>query len=505
MTRTFSFLLGLCVAAVTFAPLQAAEANEEGYKQIFNGKDLSGWDGDPKFWSVTNGTLHGQTTAENPTKGNTFIIWRDGTVDDFELKFSYRIVGGNSGMQYRSKDMGNWVVGGYQGDFEAGTTYSGILYEERGRGILAQRGQKTIVNEDGKPEVVEKVGDSAEIQAAIKKEDWNEYHITARGNRVIHRINGRVTADVTDNDTDKRPSSGILALQLHAGPPMVVQAKDIRLKRLKLADKKKVVMVAGTPSHGPGDHEFNAGVQLLHKCLQNQPGVLSTFYLNGYPKDPTAFDNADTVMVFADGGGGHPFIKEDRLQKLSSVFDKGIGFVAVHYGVEVPKEQGGKEFLNWMGGYFETHYSVNPHWVADFKQIPQHPITRGVKPFSIKDEWYYNMRFQPDMKGVTPILTAIPPEDTLSRPDGPHSGNPHVRAMKGKPQHVAWAYERPNGGRGFGLTGAHHHKNWNEPSFRKVVLNALLWTAKAEVPANGVECELTEEDLTKNLDPKGRK
>lgn len=504
MNNALRSLLTFCVAAAAAISIHAAEA-EDGFKPIFNGKDLAGWDGDPKFWSVKDGTLHGQTTAENPTKGNTFIIWREGTVDDFELKFSYRIEKGNSGMQYRSKDMGNWVVGGYQADFEAGKTYSGILYEERMRGILAQRGQKTQVNEDGKPEVTGKVGESAEIQAAIKHEDWNEYHIIAQGNRLIHKINGLVTADVTDNDTDKRAASGILALQLHAGPPMIVQAKDIRLKRLKLADKKKIVMVAGRQSHGPGDHEFNAGVQLLHQCLQANPNVISSFYLSGYPKDPTAFDNADTVMVFADGGGGHPFVQGDNLQKLSSVFSKGVGFVAVHYGVEVPKEKGGKEFLDWMGGYFETHYSVNPHWKADFKEIPQHPITRGVKPFQMQDEWYYNMRFVPDMKGVTPILSAIPPESTLSRPDGPHSGNPHVRAMKGQPQHLAWAYERPNGGRGFGLTGAHHHKNWGDPNLRKVVLNALLWTANADVPANGVECEVTEETLKQNLDPKGRR
>ncbi len=188
--------------------------------------------------------------------------------------------------------------------------------------------------------------------------------------------------------------------------------------------------------------------------------------------------------------------------------DQGVGFGAIHYGVEVPKDNGGAEFLEWMGGYFETHWSVNPHWDAAFELIPEHPITRGVKPFTINDEWYFHMRFQPNLKGVTPILSAVPPPATMKRPNGPHSGNPSVRkgVAANEPQHVAWAYERPNGGRGFGFTGAHNHLNWRNPNFRKVVLNALLWIAKADVPEGGVSCELTEADLMANLDPKkGRK
>lgn len=270
------------------------------------------------------------------------------------------------------------------------------------------------------------------------------------------------------------------------------------------AAPKKIVLVAGRPSHGPGAHEHNAGVQLLHKCLQNVSGVTSTFHLNGWPSDPKAFEGADTILLFMDGGVRHPVIQDDHLQQIGRVMKNGAGLVCIHYAVEVQKDDGGPEFLDWIGGYFETHWSVNPHWVAEFKKIPEHPITRGVKPFQINDEWYYHMRFRENMKGVTPILTAIPPESTLKRPDGPHSGNPHVRARKGMPEHVAWAYERPDGGRGFGMTGAHFHKNWGEENFRKIVLNALLWTAKAEVPQNGVECSVTEEDLQRNLDPKGR-
>lgn len=258
--------------------------------------------------------------------------------------------------------------------------------------------------------------------------------------------------------------------------------------------------MAGTPSHAKGDHEFNAGVQLFHKALQGQTNILSAFYLNGWPADPTAFDNADSILFYMNGGGAHAAVQSpERLQQLDALAKKGVGLAMAHYGVEVPKDKGGPEFLRWIGGYFETHYSVNPTWEATFEKLPQHPITRGVKPFKMYDEWYYNMRFT---NNVTPILTATPPDKTREGADSPHGGNPTVRANKGRPEHLAWAIERADGGRGFGFTGGHYHKNWGDENFRKLFLNALLWTAKAEVPPNGVESTITPEDLAKNLDPK---
>jgi hypothetical protein len=241
MQRMATFYGALFVSAVLFARVALLPAAEEkvGFRSLFNGKDLSGWEGNPAFWSVKDGTIHGQTTKENPTKSNTFLIYTNGPVDDFELRFSYKIIGGNSGVQYRSKvvDPKNWVVGGYQADFEAGTTYSGILYDEAGvaggRGIMAARGEKVVWTEECKKEVTGSVGKSDEIQAAIKKEDWNDYVITAQGPHLVHQINGRTTVDVTDNCESKRLKSGVLALQLHAGPPMTLQVKDIRLKKLK--------------------------------------------------------------------------------------------------------------------------------------------------------------------------------------------------------------------------------------------------------------------------------
>jgi hypothetical protein len=147
---------------------------------------------------------------------------------------------------------------------------------------------------------------------------------------------------------------------------------------------------------------------------------------------------------------------------------------------------------------------VNPTWLPQFKPLPKHAITRGVKPFSVSDEWYFHMRFRDGMKGVLPILSAVPPESTMDRSDGPHEGNPAVReaVQRGEPQVVAWACERPGGGRGFGFTGSHYHRNWGNDDFRKLVLNAILWTAKVEVPTAGVECKVTDADLGQNLDSK---
>jgi type 1 glutamine amidotransferase len=271
------------------------------------------------------------------------------------------------------------------------------------------------------------------------------------------------------------------------------------------AADKKIVFVAGKPSHGPAQHEHNAGCLLLKKCLDAVPGVKTDIHLNGWPEDEKFFDGADAIVLYMDGGEGHPLLQGDRLQKMGERMKKGVGLACIHYATEPTKEKGEKEFLDWIGGAFEVNWSVNPHWDAEFTKLPQHPVTRGVQPFKILDEWYFHLRFPEGMKGVTPILSAVATPDTMSRPDGTHSGNPAVReaVKQGEPQTVAWARQRPDGGRGFGFTGAHFHNNWGNENFRKLVLNAIVWIAKADVPANGIECAVTEEDLQKNLDPKG--
>jgi type 1 glutamine amidotransferase len=267
--------------------------------------------------------------------------------------------------------------------------------------------------------------------------------------------------------------------------------------------EKKIVLLAGSPSHGAGEHEFNAGCQLLKKCLNEIPGVHAEVYNNGWPADVKVFDGAAAVFLYSDGGDGHPFNRPERREVIGKLMDKGVGLGCAHYAVEAPQGPTGDALLKWTGGYFLTNWSVNPTWTADFKQLPQHPITHGVHPFQIKDEWYYHMRFPEEMKRVTPILSDLPPKTTLGG-DGTHSGNPAVResVAKGEPQHVMWAIQRPDGGHGFGFTGGHYHKNWGDPNFRKIVLNAILWSAKIPVPANGVECSVSPDELKENLDKK---
>ncbi|MHC4699702.1 MAG: family 16 glycoside hydrolase [Planctomycetota bacterium] len=488
---------------VEFKDIRLKRIREDGFKPIFDGKTLAGWKApNMSYWSVEDGAITAEATEQNPVTKNQFLVWQAGELDDFELKLKYRIAGtdrANSGIQIRSKVAPDGHAVGYQADIDMTGRYAGALYDEHGRGMLAERGQRTVIGADGR-KTHTSIGDAEELMKVIKKGDWNEYHIIARGRQITLKINGKVTAEVLDNDEKNRDLSGVLALQLHSGPPMKVQFKDIRLKRLKLADRKKIVLVAGPKSHGHGSHEHNAGMLLLGRLLnENMPQVYATTYLNGWPKDPTAIDNADAIAVFCDGGGGH--VARRNMEEVDAAAKKGAGIAMLHYAVEVPKGRAGNYMLDWTGGYYETYWSVNPHWNAEFKELPDHPITRGVKPFSMEDEWYYHMRFVEEMENVTPILTATPPDSTRKRRDGAHSGNKHVRARMGMPEHVAWAYDRPGGGRGFGFTGGHWHWSWASNDFRKLVLNALVWISGVDVPAGGVASKTpTIEELEANQD-----
>jgi hypothetical protein len=278
--------------------------------------------------------------------------------------------------------------------------------------------------------------------------------------------------------------------------------------------KKKILFIAGVPSHPYAQHEFNAGCTLLAKCL-NDSGLPVEAVVNkdGWPTDVKTFDGVSAVVMYCDGGDGHMVMK--HLDQLDDLAKKGIGIGAIHYGVEVPKGAAGNYFIDWMGGFFETDWSVNPTWTADFKSLPDHPVTRGVKPFAIKDEWYFHMRFPDGMTRVTSILAAVPPASTMLRKkgsdgqmhetDGPHEGNPTVRdeVAKGLPQTMCWVTERPDGGRGFGLTGGHYHWNWGNDNFRKLALNLIAWIAKLEIPADGVPSTTpTVDELMSGMDPK---
>lgn len=270
-------------------------------------------------------------------------------------------------------------------------------------------------------------------------------------------------------------------------------------------EKAKIVFLSGTPSHGKMAHEHRAGNMILAEALKTSgldvdPVVVPRY---GYPEDPAVLKDAATVVIFCTGHAGH--MLKPHLDAFDKLMSEGTGVVMIHWATEAEKGKPGDLFLKWMGGFCDLDWSVNPHWKPQFKDFPEHPICNGVQPFSVDDEWYYHMRFQRDDPGLTPILSDLPPAETLRRPDGPRSGNPTVRAAvaAGKPQTVAWAYQREDGGRGFGFTGAHNHESWRNEGFRTIVLNAILWTAQVDVPEKGCPSEAVSEiQIKKNLDPK---
>ena len=232
---------------------ESGAADAEGFVKIFNGESLEGWEGDPDYWRVENGNLVGEITPDKPLETNSFIIWRGGEPADFELKAEFRISEtGNSGINYRSDQLDTipHALRGYQADIDGMNRYTGQNYEERKRTTLAYRGQKTLVKSQPNPEqegslranvknnawshmeVTENLGDTEELKSEIKSEDWNECHLVIKGNRLQHYVNGVLMSDVTDEDTVNRKMSGLLGVQVHVGPPMKVEYRNIRLKEL---------------------------------------------------------------------------------------------------------------------------------------------------------------------------------------------------------------------------------------------------------------------------------
>jgi hypothetical protein len=294
-----------------------------------------------------------------------------------------------------------------------------------------------------------------------------------------------------------------VALLLAAGAPgLAKEERDIfdYAAQKNATGVKKIVFVADTAPHGPrGNHEFLAAAIYLARTLNaHYPDAYAVVYTKDkWPKD---LKHADAVVVLLNHGGS---AVNDAVKEAAA---RGAGFMAVHYGVEVNKGEEGKHYLKWMGGYFEPYWSVNPWWTPDFKDVPDHPTTRGVKPFAIEDEWYYHMRFVEGGKGVTPVLAALPPLGTIQgkgKESSSHGGNPAVwdEVSAGKKQVMAWAYERPDGGRGFGFTGLHKHANLANDNMRTLLLNAAAWVSKLKVPEGGVPSKpLTRDDLEQLID-----
>ncbi len=300
----------------------------------------------------------------------------------------------------------------------------------------------------------------------------------------------------------------LVGLVIGVGPAAAADTKKDRdifdyVAQKAASNVKKIVFVADTAPHGEkGNHEFLAAAIYLARTINaNYPGAYCVVYTKDkWPKD---LKHADTIIVLLNHGGSavNAAVKEATA--------RGAGFMAIHYGVEVNKGDQGDSYLKWLGGYFETFWSVNPWWTPDFKELPRHEVTRGVKPFTINDEWYYHMRFVPDMKGVTPILSAVPPKSTIAdqgKKSSDHGGNPAVweEVSAGKAQVMAWAYERPDKGRGFGFTGLHKHANLADDNFRTLLLNAVAWVSKLEVPEKGVPSKTLTRDELEGLIDEGR-
>ena len=227
-------LVALCTSAQRTGIEPLAIDDRTGFESIFDGKTLNGWDGDPQQWRVVDGVIIGESTAEKPLKMNTFLIWRGGQPKDFELKLEYRINSTNSGIQYRSVEMpevGKWVLKGYQADIDFQNQYTGQLYEERGRGFLAMRGQLTELT-TGKKRIIANLRGGDELKSLIKQTEWNQVHLIVRGNVLTHIFNGHLMAQTVDNDSANRAMSGLLGFQLHMGQPMKLELRNIGIKNL---------------------------------------------------------------------------------------------------------------------------------------------------------------------------------------------------------------------------------------------------------------------------------
>ncbi len=353
---------------------------ETGFESLFDGRSLTGWDGDPQYWRVADGAIVGRTTADQPLKKNTYLAWQGGEVADFELRVEFQIISGNSGIIYRGFSVpdSKWDVGGYQADMSADQKWTGAAYGDRHKNLLAARGEKTVIGaEANSRRVIASVGDAAEILAQIKADGWNEYRIIANGNQCIQLINGVVTAEFSE-ETEDRLRRGLVAFQLHSGPPMEVRFRNIRLRRLQEDDLKKVLFLAGRKSHGYGAHEHHAGSLLLARCL-NESGadvIAQVTPDGGWPDARLGYDQPDTVVMYCDGFRSH--LAKNHQDKIQGLVDAGVGVACLHFGVEVEPEELGREFLDWIGGLFRDRLVGQPALDTDVRPVPRSPgLSRG--------------------------------------------------------------------------------------------------------------------------------
>jgi type 1 glutamine amidotransferase len=263
--------------------------------------------------------------------------------------------------------------------------------------------------------------------------------------------------------------------------PIELDTKDRRLT--------KIVLLAGEPSSKPGQHEYFADSVLLMNWLKQMPGVWPVL-ARTWPTNESIFENAKCVVVLMDGGAKHPLIEESRWKKLSEMTERGMGYVVLHQSVDFPNAQA-DDVKATIGGVWLADIGCRGHWDMDLKPRGDHPVLRGVKPFSVKgDGWLYNLHFAED-KGFTPLLVGQVPDKSRTTADA----KKHI----GRDEVIAWTYEREGGGRAFCFTGVDLHKNWELEEQRKLVVNGILWAAKLDVPKSGAKVELNASDLTRHV------
>jgi hypothetical protein len=271
-----------------------------------------------------------------------------------------------------------------------------------------------------------------------------------------------------------------------SGVPLEVDSPDSKLA--------KIVILVGGPSSKPMAHEYFAGGALLMNWLKQQPGVWPVM-ARDWPKSEAVLKGAKCVVYFGDGGGKQPFVEPKRWETLGKLLDGGAGLVLLHQAVDFPPGPDAEKIKGWLGGVFHGDIGSRGHWDMDLKTTDAaHPALRGAESFAAPgDGWLFNLHFAGG-KGFTPLLVGQVPAKSRSTVD--------AKAHPGRDEIIAWAYERPRGGRGFGFTGAGLHKSWSYPSQRKVVVNGILWSAGLEVPKRGAKMNFDEADLNRNLDEK---
>ena len=373
-------LFGTSMVSCQQTVLAGNSNSSQEWISLFNGRDLTGWDGDPRLWSVKDGVIRGQTTPENPARGNTFLVWRDGKLKDFELRLKFRIQNGNSGVQYRSKEFDKWRIGGYQAEVENAPGKVGFLYHEAGRGWLVNVGDFMVIDKDGNKNVVGKVADKDELIKAgyYKEKDWNEYRIIAQGNHLMHYLNGYPTMQLVDNDRVTNPNDpkdrkgaareGLLALQIHAGDPMVVEFKDIRIKQLDSEYGDAVMLFNGKDLNDwavKGDKEKSKWVVGTAEMSSENPKLLVNKGGDGGEMINLAARHGDSIDIFSNEKLGDCRIELEVMVPKGS--NSGI-YVMGEYEIQVLDSWGR---VKMGGGDMGAVYGASPPHVNACKRPGQ--------------------------------------------------------------------------------------------------------------------------------------